>query len=281
MPVKYSESPSSHRRDGYDGFNGFADKVNLRCEFLTTKISEGACSRKLGRWDNSMFMMGFLLPIGMLLAADPQAKFSADIQKSALQATVRIVGKDGKKGASSGSGVVIGVKDGFAYALSANHVLANARLVQVEAFLDGERTNILQSEVLATAPESDLALFRFPIGKSEIVSLTLAEKSTILKQFPVDVLNSGWQLYESPTLGEDRASARLLLRQPDGSSAFFWQTTGTSEPGRSGGPLISTKGELIGICSGNQDNRGYFAHRDEIHYFLRKHSSSSWIVSKK
>jgi S1-C subfamily serine protease len=176
--------------------------------------------------------------------------------------------------------VIVGQKDGFAYALTARHVLNGRPQFDVLVRQGDDTERFSQARVLADAADSDLALITFPTGNAELPSLTLAPKSPDLKKFPLPILNAGWQEERGPTALEDAALDRKLVRNGDGTSAFFWETTTPSQKGRSGGPLVSRDGSLIGVCSGNQGAHGYFTHRDEIHYFLRKQPSSRWLVEK-
>ena len=78
---------------------------------------------------------------------------------------------------TTGPGVVIGVKDGFAYLLTANHVAASDR-VEVRFT---SRENYPRpawygdgAMVVARWPDPDLALVRFPVGKRGVNVLPLA-----------------------------------------------------------------------------------------------------------
>jgi S1-C subfamily serine protease len=205
--------------------------------------------------------------------------FPKEIAQQAIDATIRLVSREEKGGA--GTGVIIGVKDEFAYALTAKHVIQKRReRIDVLARVGDKVVAFPQVDVLAEAADADLALIRFPIGAAKVATMELAPKSDDLKRFPFRVLKVGWQLDSGATCLEDAALDRKLLKDKDGKSAFFWQTRDPSDPGRSGGPLVSRDGKLLGICSGNQEERGYFTHRDEIHYFLRKDSSSAWLVAE-
>jgi S1-C subfamily serine protease len=210
-------------------------------------------------------------------AADAPAHFPESIRNTALQSTIRIVAP---KAGKLGSGVAVAQRDGYCYALTAQHVVAKAVRLDVVAQVDGEAKTFTDVEVVAGLPESDLALIRFPVKSATITYLRLAEKSRLAKKdFPIPVLNSGWQGNDGPTCAEDQALARVFLRHPERRIAYFcWQTKEPSEEGRSGGPLINAKGELIGICSGNLEGKSYFTHLDEIHYFIRKHSSCPWLL---
>jgi S1-C subfamily serine protease len=80
-------------------------------------------------------------------------------------------------GNNVGTGVVIGVKDGYAYVLTANHV-AKADRVEVQFT---SRENYPKpawygddARVLTRWPDPDLALVRFPIAKHDPAILPIA-----------------------------------------------------------------------------------------------------------
>jgi len=215
-----------------------------------------------------------------LIANAVSAEPAANVENQALAATLRIEGTDPKGNPVAGSGVAIAQKDGYTYALTAQHVVDKLRRMDVLAKSGKKVVRFPIVEVLARSVEPDLALIRFASKDAAIHCISLAGPSPKLREFPLAVMSSGWQEAERPTTIAEEAVARKLVRRPDGGSAFYWQTSKESDLGRSGGPLITDSGELIGICSGNQGKLGYFTHRDEIHYFLRKQSSWSWLALK-
>jgi len=220
-----------------------------------------------------------MLFVSVLTVIVVSAAPADDVRADIVSATLQIERKDAKGGVIVGSAVAIAQRDGFCYALTAEHVVEKVRRMDIVAYLGDEKVRF-PMEVLARSVEPDLALVRFPVKDGVITPLPIAEKSDELKKYPLPIITSGWEQGDKPTLTDDKALARKLLRRSDAGGAFFWQTAGTSAQGRSGGPIASKSGQLIGICSGNQDQRGYFTHRDEIHYFLRKQSSWNWLAPK-
>ncbi len=231
-----------------------------------------------------------ILPIWLLSAGEEPPKIAQPVREAALLATLHIEGSvlksDRKSVISAGSGVAIGSKDGRCYALTAWHVVAKADFIEVSAQVDGETETFTGVKVLARLPEPDLALLEFRVGESIVSCLRIAAKSEELKRFPLPVLNSGWVNKDNdPTCEDDLAEARkfVILFRKKGDSigkAFFWQTQKPPTEGRSGGPLISANGELVGICSLTGEEKGFYGHLDEIHYLIRKHSSCQWLLPK-
>ncbi|MCE9533225.1 MAG: serine protease [Planctomycetes bacterium] len=208
-------------------------------------------------------------------SADPQLGVGAGFEARA--ATIRIHCKDT---GSVGSGIIVGKKDGFYYALTANHVVRQSKTIECFSRSLGStpRTHAFSDlEVLWGDPEPDLACVRFPVMGVDIDPLAISAISPELKRFPKAVFSVGWHESEAPTVAADESLARKLLRNKEGGTAFFWQTRIPPIEGRSGGALIDQKGRLIGICSGSQEGKGYYTHLDEIHYGLRRNSSSKWL----
>lgn len=185
--------------------------------------------------------------------------------------------------AATGSGVVVGVKDGFAYLLTANHVAA-ADLVEVE-FTSREQYPKpawygAGAEVVARWPDPDVALVRFPLGKRDVPVLPLAPAWQRPKTFPAPVVSVG--------VGGNRASVPLadtvigkeFVRREGKGPAFFWRTEAAPERGRSGGPLLDARGRVIGITVAVRDGAGYYAHHDEILAALKR-GGYGWLVPEK
>lgn len=185
-------------------------------------------------------------------------------------------------GVTDGTGVVVGVKDGFAYLLTANHV-AVADRVEVKFtsrenypkaawFGDG-------AEVVARWPDPDLALVRFPVGKQPVPVLPLAPAWQRPRAFPAPVLAVGVGSGEASTAIPDRVTKKEFVRRDGKKPAFFWRTEKAPESGRSGGPLLDTRGRVIGVTVAVRAGAGYYAHHDEILAALKR-DGHGWLVPK-
>ena len=140
---------------------------------------------------------------------------------------------------AGGSGVIIS-EDG--YIVTNNHVIENATKLRVKLY-DGR---VFDAKIIGTDPTTDIALIKIesnalptlPFGSSE--SLRLGEW--------VLAIGSPFDLQSTITAGIVSAKARRLDVIPnDFRIESFIQTDAAVNPGNSGGALVNTRGELVGI----------------------------------
>lgn len=155
---------------------------------------------------------------------------------------------------ATGSGVII-KKDG--YIVTNNHVVENAR--KVEVVLDDKREYI--AEVLGTDPETDLALLK--IEDDNLPFLNLGNSDELKVGEWVVAVGNPFNLTSTVTAGIVSAKGRNinLLRQKGGQWAIenFIQTDAAVNPGNSGGALVNTSGELIGINTAIASRTGSYS----------------------
>ncbi|MBA2745933.1 MAG: trypsin-like peptidase domain-containing protein, partial [Flavisolibacter sp.] len=152
---------------------------------------------------------------------------------------------------SSGSGVIIS-EDG--YIVTNNHVVANSD--KVEITLNDKRT--LLAKVIGTDPSTDLALLKIdekglpfiPYGNSDVVRVG---------EWVLAVGNP-FNLTSTVTAGIVSAKARNIHILPDQQFPIesFIQTDAAVNPGNSGGALVNTNGDLIGINTAIASNTGAY-----------------------
>ncbi|MCE9561030.1 MAG: serine protease [Planctomycetes bacterium] len=187
-------------------------------------------------------------------------------------------------GTAEGTGVVIGVQDGFAYVLTAAHVApsdlvtlkftSRANYPKAAWFGDG-------AKVIGCWPDPDFALIKFPVGKRVVPIIPLAPAWDRPKAFPAAVLSVGVGSGPASTVWSDVILGKEFVRREGKGPAFFWRTKVAPEPGRSGGPLLDGKGRVIGITVAFRGDVGYYSHHDEILAALKRDGFGSLIPTPK
>jgi len=153
-----------------------------------------------------------------------------------------MVTRDGVQGAGSGSGVVL-TADGEI--LTNAHVVADATSVTVR--VPGE-TEAREAVVLATDPSHDLALLR--IDADGLRPATFAHPDDIRVGDAVVSVGYALDLDGDPTVAVGIVSA-LDRASSDATMALkgLIQTDAAISSGNSGGPLVNSAGEVLGITT--------------------------------
>jgi S1-C subfamily serine protease len=138
-----------------------------------------------------------------------------------------------------GSGFVL-TKDGLI--LTNNHVIGNAQ--RVEAALSDKHK--YKAKVLARDPNHDLALIK--IDAPNLTPVTLADSRGLMVGQRVYAIGNPFGLDGTMTRGI--ISAIRSVRSPNGAPIEdAIQTDAAVNPGNSGGPLLNSRGEVIGITT--------------------------------
>ncbi|MFY9986325.1 MAG: Do family serine endopeptidase [Chthoniobacterales bacterium] len=137
-----------------------------------------------------------------------------------------------------GSGIVIS-SDG--YILTNNHVVQNARTIQVK-LTDG-RT--FSGKVIGTDPETDVALVK--IDADNLQPITFADSDQAQVGDVVLAVGDPFGIGQTVTEGIISAKNRQGVSDDSSSDESFIQTDAAINPGNSGGPLIDTDGRLVGM----------------------------------
>jgi len=138
-----------------------------------------------------------------------------------------------------GSGVIVS-QDG--YILTNNHVVENATKIEVE--LSDRRT--VEGHVVGTDPASDLAVVK--ISSNGLPVLPIGDSSAMRVGDVVLAVGNPLGVGQTVTMGIVSAKGRAT-GSGDGSYEDFLQTDAPINQGNSGGALVNTAGELVGINS--------------------------------
>ncbi|MBE5032382.1 Do family serine endopeptidase [Gallalistipes aquisgranensis] len=140
---------------------------------------------------------------------------------------------------SGGSGVIIS-PDG--YIVTNNHVIENASKLKVK--LNDNRT--FEAKLIGTDPTTDVALIK--IEAEDLPTLAFGNSDDLRLGEWVLAIGSPFDLQSTVTAGIVSAKARNLDVIPNQFRIeSFIQTDAAVNPGNSGGALVDTKGELMGI----------------------------------
>jgi len=149
-----------------------------------------------------------------------------------------------------GSGVVL-TPDG--YIVTNNHVVEGADEVEVTFNNKVKKT----ATIIGTDPTTDLALIK--VEASDLQYLTFGDSDNVRIGEWVLAVGNPFNLTSTVTAGIVSAKARNLSILGEGTSVeSFIQTDAAVNPGNSGGALVNTKGELVGINAAIASHTGSY-----------------------
>ena len=149
-----------------------------------------------------------------------------------------------------GSGVVL-TPDG--YIVTNNHVVEGADEVEVTFNNKVKKT----ATIIGTDPTTDLALIK--VDASDLEYLTFGDSDNVRIGEWVLAVGNPFNLTPTVTAGIVSAKARNLSILGEGTSVeSFIQTDAAVNPGNSGGALVNTKGELVGINAAIASHTGSY-----------------------
>jgi serine protease Do len=152
---------------------------------------------------------------------------------------------------ASGSGVIL---SGDGYIVTNNHVVQDASSIEVT--LNDNRT--YEGKIIGADPGTDLALIK--IDEKDLPVLTYGNSDSVKVGEWVLAVGNPFNLTSTVTAGIISAKARNLnILGKNSDIESFLQTDAAVNPGNSGGALVNTAGQLIGINAAIASNTGSYA----------------------
>jgi S1-C subfamily serine protease len=139
---------------------------------------------------------------------------------------------------ASGSGFVIS-SDG--YMVTNNHVIENATGIKV-SFADGQEVN---ASLVGTDPSTDIAILK--VYGVELRPLSFADSTTLEVGQIAIAIGNPMGLQHTVTTGVVSALGRTLRANNGRLIDDVIQTDAALNPGNSGGPLVNSSGQVIGV----------------------------------
>ena len=152
---------------------------------------------------------------------------------------------------ASGSGVILS-NDG--YIVTNNHVIEDAN--EIEVVLNDKRT--FTAKLIGTDPNTDLALLK--IEATDLPTIEIGNSDDLRVGEWVLAVGNPFNLTSTVTAGIVSAKARSInILNSDMKIESFIQTDAAVNPGNSGGALVNTRGELVGINTAIASQTGSYA----------------------
>jgi S1-C subfamily serine protease len=184
-----------------------------------------------------------------LAPADANGMSVNEIYERAASGVVRVNSTSNSTAASGlgsqqtsalGSGFVI---DKTGHIVTNYHVVEGADIVTVSF----SNRDTVKAEVVGTDPSSDIAVLRVNTAASALTPLPLGNSDAVEVGDPVVAIGNPFGLDRTATAGIVSALQRLITAPNRFTIDHVIQTDAPINHGNSGGPLLSSRGQVIGV----------------------------------
>lgn len=160
-----------------------------------------------------------------------------------------------------GSGFIYKKENGYYYALTNNHVIANSENIKILANEQDIEDDLAEAEVVGSDDVYDVAVIRFK-SNLDLTILNMGDSDKVQTGESVYAIGSPYGTDFAGSISSGILSAPVRKFEQYSHSYEYLQTDTAINPGNSGGPLLNSNGEVIGINSmkiadTESDNMGF------------------------